>query len=208
MSRNEDLATKYASKTMIGRPQFIQNLELVDEVFDVSGAVIECGTWRGGMLAAIAEKRPDSLVVAFDSFEGLPPAKPIDGPAAIAWQADKDSPIYFDNCTASEYEFRTTMSDTGLNYDVVKGWFEETVPKFVAERPDLKVAILRLDGDWYDSTKVCLDNLYDLVVPRGLIIIDDYAAWQGCRKATDEFLKAKKLQIQEKNLVYYFRKPK
>lgn len=204
---NQKLADKYASRTMIGREQFVQNLDLVDEV-DVSGAVIECGVWRGGMLAAIAEKRPDSLIVAFDSFQGLPPAKPIDGSAAIAWQADKKSPIYYDNCTASEYEFRTTMADTGMNYEIQKGWFEDTVPKFVEDRPDLKIAILRLDGDWYHSTKVCLDNLYQLVVPRGLIIVDDYAAWQGCRKATDEFLKANKLSIQEKKLVYYFRKPK
>ena len=205
---NEELATKYASKTMIARQQFVQNLDIVDMASDIIGAIVECGTWRGGMLAAMLEKRSDSLAIGFDSFEGLPAAQAIDGEAAIAWQADTTSPIYFDNCSASVQEFTDTMLMTSLNFDIVKGWFSETVPSFAKDRSSLQIAILRLDGDWYDSTKVCLDNLYSMVVPGGIVIIDDYYAWQGCKKATDEFLKEnKKLKLITVNQVAYVRKP-
>jgi len=66
-----------------------------------------------------------------------------------------------------------------------KGWFQDTVPKDEDEIE--KIAILRLDGDFYASTKVCLEYLYDKVVPNGLIIIDDYGTYEGCKKAVDEF---------------------
>lgn len=67
---------------------------------------------------------------------------------------------------------------------VHKGWFHETLP--VADTGS--IAILRLDGDWYDSTKICLDHLYDKVVLGGFVVIDDYGTYDGCKKAVDEFL--------------------
>ena len=67
-----------------------------------------------------------------------------------------------------------------------QGWFEETLPK---DAPGIgKIALLRLDGDWYSSTKVCLDHLYSHVSKFGVVVIDDYGHWEGCRKAVDEFL--------------------
>ena len=66
-----------------------------------------------------------------------------------------------------------------------KGWFQETMPK-VSPQISL-IAILRLDGDWYASTRVCLEFLYGKVVRGGFVIIDDYGAYEGCRKAVDEF---------------------
>ena len=66
-----------------------------------------------------------------------------------------------------------------------KGWFQETVPKDADQIN--KIAILRLDGDFYTNTKVCLEGLYDKVVPNGLIIIDDYGTYVGCKKAVDGF---------------------
>lgn len=69
---------------------------------------------------------------------------------------------------------------------ICKGWFQDTVPKAEVEQ----IAILRLDGDWYESTKVCLDNLYHRVVSGGFVIIDDYGTYEGCKLAVDEFLDA------------------
>lgn len=66
------------------------------------------------------------------------------------------------------------------------GWFQETLP--VVGESIGPIAILRLDGDWYASTKVCLEYLFDEVVPGGIVIIDDYGAYEGCRRAVDEFL--------------------
>jgi O-methyltransferase len=66
-----------------------------------------------------------------------------------------------------------------------KGWFKDTLP--IAKHEVGPISILRLDGDWYDSVLVGLECLYDLVVPGGYILIDDYGFWEGAQKATDEF---------------------
>lgn len=202
---NAALVEKYLPYTMVGEELFLQNLDLVDRVAHIRGAVVECGTWRGGMLAAMAEKRPESLVFGFDSFEGLPPAQEIDGPQAAAYQADTEHPLYHNNCIASLDDFRAVMWMAQHQYWVEKGWFRDTIPKFAKKAHP--IAVLRLDGDWYESTKVCLENLYPLLQPDGLMIIDDYHAWEGCRKATDEFLEAHDLVLSTKNYVPYLRKP-
>jgi O-methyltransferase len=74
-----------------------------------------------------------------------------------------------------------------IHYHV--GWFQDAIP---ADHQDIgPIAILRLDGDWYASTKVCLEYLFDKVVKGGIVIIDDYGTYDGCRRAVDEFMKAK-----------------
>jgi len=65
------------------------------------------------------------------------------------------------------------------------GWFQNTVPTDAEKLGS--IALLRLDGDWYDSTMICLEHLYPLLSPGGIIVIDDYFAWEGCKKATDEY---------------------
>ena len=69
-------------------------------------------------------------------------------------------------------------------YHLIKGWFAETLPFF---NPPAPIAILRLDGDWYDSTFQCLTHLYHWVAPGGVIIVDDYYAWEGCARAVHDF---------------------
>jgi O-methyltransferase len=71
------------------------------------------------------------------------------------------------------------------SYRLVPGWFKDTLATFVPPEP---IAVLRLDGDWYDSTRLCLEALYPAVPPGGLIIIDDYYAWEGCARAVHEYL--------------------
>ncbi|WP_181357544.1 TylF/MycF/NovP-related O-methyltransferase [Stenomitos frigidus] len=171
----------------------------VQSLFDqqIEGDFVECGVWKGGCAAAIklAELalQPDSqrLLHLFDSYEGLPPVQPIDGPMAAGWQQAVDSPWYFDNCAASLEVVQQNFAQLGLldaRVQFYKGWFETTVPEFVKRYPETKIAILRLDGDWYESTKVCLENLYPLVSEKGIIIIDDYYAWDGCAVAVHEYL--------------------
>ena len=125
--------------------------------------------------------------VLFDSFEGLPPPDASDGVKAFEWAQDTASPAYYDNCTASEDEAYEAMSLSGVeNCRVFPGWFEETLPLYTAEDP--KIAVLRLDGDWYQSIMTCLENLFPHVVPGGVVIIDDYGFWDGCTRAVHEYL--------------------
>jgi hypothetical protein len=70
------------------------------------------------------------------------------------------------------------------------GWFEETIP--VAVESVERIALLRIDGDWYESTRVCLAHLYPLVSSGGIVVVDDYGRWKGCRTAVDEFLSGTK----------------
>lgn len=183
------LHLKYREFTMIGNTTFADNLVLChDRGRSIAGCVVECGVWRGGTSAAMAEvmgsARPYYL---FDSFEGLPPANiEKDGAAAVAYQADKDSPLYHDNCSAEIGFAERAMALSGSrDVKMIKGWFSETLPSF---KPSQPIAVLRLDGDWYDSIMVCLQNLYQHVAPGGLIIFDDYYTWDGCCRALHDFL--------------------
>jgi hypothetical protein len=139
------------------------------------------------MIAGFADVLgPDRKYFLFDSFEGLPPAVEIDGPAALRWQADTQSPGYHDNCKAPADDARTAMSlSAAAHFSLLKGWFNETIPPFKASE---RIALLRLDADWYESTLVCLKYLYPQVAPGGVVIIDDYEPWDGCARAVHEFL--------------------
>lgn len=183
---------KYSEFTMIPEEVFLSNLMLVNSFKSQMGCVVECGVWRGGMIASISEiLGKDRDYFLFDSFEGLPKAKEIDGVAATNWQKNKESPFYYDNCKAEINYAEKAMKMAGQkNFHLIKGWFSETLPFF---KPDQRIAILRLDGDWYDSTMDCLKNLYPLVKVGGIVIIDDYYVWDGCSKAVHDFLSMNKL---------------
>lgn len=173
--------------TMISRETYVANLKLVLETAHISGAIVECGTWKGGMIAGIARLLGGSReYYLFDSFEGLPPAEPIDGVAARKWQENKTSPFYYDNCTASEADAAKAMAIAGIkDYHSIKGWFEDTLPK---ANFSSGIAILRLDADWYKSTKHILDSLFSKVNEGGIILIDDYYTWDGCSRAVHDYL--------------------
>ena len=95
------------------------------------------------------------------------------------------------------------------NVNIIKGWFEKTL------RPPLRkiigrIAILRIDVDWYRSTKICIESFYDKVIPGGYIVIDDYGHFPGCRRAIDEFLQKNKITVKINEIDYtgvYFIKP-
>jgi hypothetical protein len=149
----------------------------------VPGDVVECGTARGGSAAlmGLTLKRlgANRTLWVFDTFEGLPPPTEADPDFQIARR-------YTGKCRGEIEEVSALFDRLGILPEarLVKGLFEETLP-----RTDTGlVAVLHLDGDWYESVKVCLDHLYDKVSPGGVIQIDDYGHWEGARKAVDEFL--------------------
>lgn len=178
---------KFKTYTMLPKGGYIRNLSVAKKFGGKEGCIVECGTWRGGMIAGMAAVYGKGRkYYLFDSFEGLPPATDTDGDSALAWQKDTASASYYNNCKAEMSFAEEAMKLAGAtNFEVVKGWFNETLPAF---DKDNKIAVLRLDGDWYESTMACLDNLYGNVVEGGLIIIDDYYTWTGCAKAVHHFL--------------------
>ncbi|ADR22195.1 hypothetical protein MATR_01640 [Marivirga tractuosa] len=204
----DKLFNKYRQYTMVPLITFKDNLTLIeDHVHKKDGIVVECGVWRGGMAAAIGEILPNKKFFLFDSFEGLPEVQEIDGKAANEWQSNKESIRYRDNCKAEMYEAETAMKKARANFQLVKGWFNQTLPDF---KFDDKIDLLRLDGDWYDSTMDCFVNLYPKVKKGGLIIIDDYFAWDGCSRATHDYLSQIKsesrIQMSKNGVCYIIKK--
>lgn len=173
---------------MIPLENYVKNIKICEKHKFLAGDIVECGTWKGGMIAGIAEimGETDRTYFLFDSFEGLPKAQPIDGEAALKWQQDTGSEYYHDNCKASIYDASEAMSLTRVkNVQIIKGWFKDTLPSFNIENG---IAVLVLDGDWYDSIQECLKYLYPQVVRNGLVIIDDYYVWDGTSKAVHNYL--------------------
>jgi hypothetical protein len=168
------------------------------ERYGIQGALVECGVWRGGASAMMAfanlktgaERRHLHL---FDSFEGMPePSVEHDG-AWVLKLAGKtgDGSLRSTGVNVADPSsvHQLIVSTVGYPPEFVhihKGWFQETLPAFRKEIGS--IALLRIDGDWYDSTRVAFQNLYDNVVSGGVVVIDDYGHYEGCRKATDEFL--------------------
>jgi hypothetical protein len=164
----------------------------------VPGSLVECGTWKGGAcgMMALAHRRGGSLYRAlhlFDSFEGLPePKRTEDGEMAVRYASERASGALssIGKCVGLLTENKHLLSEIVryppelTHYHV--GWFQDTlrvVPESVGT-----IALLRIDGDWYESTKVCLEALYSRVSSGGIVVIDDYGKWPGCRRAVDEFL--------------------
>jgi len=185
------LFLRFKSDTLVPFHDYCANLRLGARFKHLPGAIVECGTWKGGMIAGLAcVFGTGRTYYLFDSFEGLPAAKEIDGEGALRWQADTQSPHYFDNCRASVADAESAMQRAGVrDVKIVKGWFENTLPR--AEIRD-GIVILRMDADWYDSTMCILENLFDQVVPGGCVIVDDYGCWDGCSRAIHDFLSRNK----------------
>lgn len=190
--RFKQLYKKYSDYTMMSQSSFIKTLRLCDDFRHIDGSVIECGVWRGGMIAAISEHLGNSRsYYLFDSFEGLPEARSIDGLAALEWQRNKTGPTYHNNCTAEISFAENAMRISGSDkHEIIKGWFSETLTSIPLS---VEIAILRLDADWYDSTIQCLERLYPKVKKGGVVIIDDYYVWDGCSRAVHDYLSKNQL---------------
>jgi hypothetical protein len=156
---------------------------------NIPGAIVECGCWRGGCGALMAWAGRPRTTWLFDSFQGLPAPTALDGPEAPSLEG---------KLVASIDEVREVLKRLGTDAQIRAGWFAQTIP--AARELIGPIAVLRLDGDWYESTKICLENLYDLVSPGGVVILDDYDYWRGCRAATDEFFAARKITAKKTSI--------
>lgn len=169
----------------------------------VAGDLVECGVWRGGsamMMAMTLLEGGDSTrrLWLYDTFEGMTPAGEQDidytGTSAAASLHKRGMSSFGQWCHASLEDVQNNLGATGYppgRINCVRGRVEQTIP---AQLPD-RIALLRLDTDWYESTRHELEHLYPRLVSGGVLIIDDYGHWQGCRRAVDEFFRERPILL-------------
>jgi len=193
--------------TAVFVPRLVALYKLSEEINQrsVAGDIVECGVYNGGsaaIMASLCEKSPvNRNVWLFDSFEGLPKPTDKDGDEAAAYQGW----CHGDLSKVKEVLRKLRIPERRVH--IVKGWFQDTFLK--VEIP--QIAILHIDADWYESVKLCLEKFYDSVQAGGYIVLDDYGDWEGCRVATDEFLKNRGLKVKLVQVDYtgfYFQKPR
>ncbi|MCX4903593.1 TylF/MycF/NovP-related O-methyltransferase [Streptomyces sp. NBC_00878] len=162
---------------------------------NIAGDIVECGVWRGGSMQAAARTLlsvgdTERHLYLFDTFEGMPEPTEKDlrrdgeSAADLLARQDRSRPIWAVATLEDVKEGFQQVPYPADRVHFVPGLVEETIP---AEAPE-RISILRLDTDWYASTRHELEHLYPRLVSGGVLLIDDYGWWQGSRSAVDEFL--------------------
>lgn len=171
---------------------------------DIDGAIVECGVWKGGsaMATALALKGlgiDDRDIYLYDTFSGMPAP----GENDVSYYGKKAIDTFNQRKTSEDSswwayspidEVRQNLYGTGYpenRIHFIEGKVEDTIPKNVPT----SIALLRLDTDWYESTRHELVHLYPLLRKNGVLIIDDYGHFKGARKAVDDYLLENNVQI-------------
>jgi len=165
----------------------------------IGGAFVECGVWRGGSVMAMAltlkEMGEVRELYLYDTFSGMSAPSDVDGEAAQKrFSKDMISQNSSKWFLSPMEEVEENISATGYPIDkchFIKGKVEDTIPEIVPQ----EIALLRLDTDFYESTKHEMVHLFPLLSPKGVLIIDDYGRWPGAKRAVDEYIAENKLCI-------------
>lgn len=188
--------------TMVSTERLLANMDAVRYAVqrEVPGALVECGVWRGGSVLAMIRTLQllgveDRDVYLYDTFEGMTEpgeldTSPFEPPARATWDATPTGSTpwrwAFDAAVYDVDLVQALLTATGYppeRLHVVQGPVEQTLP---GTAPD-KVAVLRLDTDWYESTWHELVHLYPRIAPGGVLIVDDFGHWDGARRAVEEY---------------------
>ena len=193
--------------TMLSPNKLFALIEAVRYVhrYGVSGAIVECGVWRGGAMLAAAITLTqlggaDRDFYLYDTFSGM--TEPTEKDSLIAGGTDpreqfrltQTGPDSSDWCRAGLEEVKENLTSTGYDgrrFFTIQGKVEDSIP---ATLPT-EIAVLHLDTDWYESTKHELVHLFPRLVPKGVLIVDDYHFWSGVREAVDEYLAESNISI-------------
>lgn len=193
-SRLEGREWPAMAHTMIGWKRLDNIQQCAEDIFakKIPGDFIETGVWRGGAIIFMrailkAYDVKNRRVWAADSFAGLPKPDP------ARYPADEGDELHVHPELAVSLEnVRNNFEKYGLLDEQVcflPGWFRDTLPS----APIDQLALIRLDGDLYESTYVALESLYPKLSKGGYLITDDYGACAGCRKAVQDFREANKI---------------
>ena len=170
----------------------------------IPGDVVECGVWRGGSMMAAARTllhlgETSRRLYLYDTFEGMPAPSARDRDLGGAAAADilAAQPRDTENrywCVADQRDVERALLSTRYPAEgirLVKGRVEDTIPGTMPDR----IALLRLDTDWYSSSRHELEHLFPLLQPGGVLIVDDYGQWQGARQALDEYVATSRVPL-------------
>jgi len=195
---HREIYEKIKNNTMTSPERIYSLLEAVRyvETNQIPGAIVECGVWKGGSMMAVAEMLSRLGVTTrelylYDTFEGMSEPderdKTYSGESAsdlLEKDADKEQNLvwaYSTLETVQEGMQSTRYPQEKVHY--IKGKVEDTIPSTVPPQ----IALLRLDTDWYESTRHELIHLFPRLSRTGVLILDDYGHWAGARKAVDEY---------------------
>lgn len=191
----------YTKRVSVTR--FLAHYELFKMVMDVPGSIVELGVSRGlslftwhKLLEVFCPTDTYRKVVGFDSFKGLPEFDEKDGLARTAADGAAEKKVG----GWSSHDVETELFDLASLHNadnilarerirMVKGWVEDTLPLYLDQNPGTRISLLHLDMDVYAPTRFALDKLWDLVVPGGLVVFDEYGLppWEGEAAAWEEF---------------------
>lgn len=178
--------------------------ELYKRIVTLPGAIVECGVFKGASFLRLAtyrellENSVSRKLIGFDIFGEFPATHCVD---------DKQHRASFIDSAGAESiscsELDKVMKLKGIkNFELIKGDIIETVPKYVTDNPQLKIALLHVDTDIYEPASVILAELYDKVCRGGIIVFDDYGVFPGETKAVDEFFSDKNVQFEKLSLAH------
>jgi hypothetical protein len=190
----ESIISKCQPFSYLSVERFNNNINSVNFVNanNIEGDIVEIGVYKGGsMLAMMLANEMSGINRHFhlyDTFEGMTPATDVDKDLnGIDATKLMEVNSYF-RCIAPLDQVQTLIkNNTNISSERIHYYVGDVCKTQLFPE---KIAILRLDTDWYESTKFELEHFYDRVVSGGIVIIDDYGHWQGCKKAVDEFMKS------------------
>tara|TARA_B110000444_G_C18850234_1_gene604960 strand:+ start:2569 stop:3219 length:651 start_codon:yes stop_codon:yes gene_type:complete len=202
MSSNKlfEIENEFYAKTKVDRiNKIVVHYELYKKVYKLDGDILEFGVFKGTSIIQWASFREilgrshEQKIIGFDTFDKFPETN---------FEKDKDLRKQFVNEAGLNSTSKASLEKIFnykeiKNFNLVEGDILKTLPNFMKENNNLRIALLHIDVDIYEPTKIILDELYDKVVDGGIIILDDYKVFPGETKAVDDFVIDKDIQIQQ-----------
>lgn len=188
----------YAHPSRIAK--MLAHLEAYRRVFDVPGAIIECGVFKGASFVTLATFRslldpmPNRQLIGFDTFSEFPTT---DFQPDVAKREAFIREAGSKSIGRDELEAVLERKSLGANVELIAGDITETLPRFVDAHPELRVALLNLDTDIYEPAKVILEQLWPRMSPGGVVLLDDYGVFEGETKAVDEYFEGRGIAVEE-----------
>jgi hypothetical protein len=199
MNLIQESALAYAEQIAYSTKETLRfTFDVAEQMRGINGVYVECGVAAGAQIIAMAAAAPEKTIYAFDSFQGIPLPSNRDDQYPGIRRISKEEQSKLPNpgeqvlessgaTSVSEGYFMNHLKNSGVDYSNVKivpGWFEHTVRLFGGMQT--RIALLRLDGDLYNSTFECLKYLFPRVIEGGCVIVDDISL-PGCKAACDEY---------------------